>query len=159
MDISNELNRYWRLHDYSSLDKESLSTRVMALGTDQANLPGTRSQLVEILERHERGQICYDRYSDQQLEDLSRSIGWAVRPLADGLLWYWTHLRLIEALQEADDDGRVFGKILSLPAELRLQIYEHHFATYPETLVTPAQPPITRTCRLIRREALPLFYK
>ncbi|KAF2812576.1 uncharacterized protein BDZ99DRAFT_461239 [Mytilinidion resinicola] len=48
-------------------------------------------------------------------------------------------------------------RLLSLPAELRETIYLFSFSTRrPDSLQAPA---ITHTCRLLRAESLPLFYK
>ncbi|KAK1065610.1 hypothetical protein LTR12_000341 [Friedmanniomyces endolithicus] len=69
------------------------------------------------------------------------------------------------AFCEANGDGNALTKpsgILALPAEIRIQIYEHVFSaedvtgqvTMPGTSIFP---PLMRTCRLLRNEAVELY--
>ncbi|KAK5110762.1 hypothetical protein LTR62_005639 [Meristemomyces frigidus] len=68
-----------------------------------------------------------------------------------------TDKTLIAALRVADDQA-TFPNFTDLPTELRLHIYAIDFASLPP-LEAPAQPPLTQTCRLLRKEALPVFYE
>ncbi|KAK5679780.1 hypothetical protein LTS10_007728 [Elasticomyces elasticus] len=64
---------------------------------------------------------------------------------------------LVAALEQAD--GAWTFPLLDLPPELRLQVYDHHFATYKHLEGTNVVPlPVTAVCRQLRKEALPLFY-
>ena len=47
---------------------------------------------------------------------------------------------------------------MDLPPELRVEIYRLYFKSMPD-LEQPAQPPISRICRTVRRESLPIFYQ
>jgi hypothetical protein len=84
---------------------------------------------------------------------------------------------------EATDDASVFPSFEELPAELRLRVYCFSFQFFRhETLASSyiksgaryerraeisrdcdvfklPPPPIARVCRLLRQEALPLFYE
>ncbi|KAK4506799.1 hypothetical protein PRZ48_000532 [Zasmidium cellare] len=51
--------------------------------------------------------------------------------------------------------------LLSLPKELREQIYINSFLPLPTTTTKrphPSEPPLTRVSQVMRRESLPLFY-
>lgn len=65
--------------------------------------------------------------------------------------------KYIEWLEDADEQP-TFPRFMELPAELRELVYQHHFASYPEVLSSPCQPPISMVSKQIRRESLPLFY-
>lgn len=72
---------------------------------------------------------------------------------------------MVRALERADDDAR-FIRIMDLPAELRVRIYEyycldlgHWFGFGPGYVpLEHAQPPLTMVCRLMREESLKVFY-
>lgn len=58
------------------------------------------------------------------------------------------------------DAKRTFPRFTELPPELRVDVYEVHMARFTRTpLSCPTDPPITRASRLLRIEALPVFYK
>lgn len=59
---------------------------------------------------------------------------------------------------EERDDNEVFTRFLDLPPELRNRVYEYYNAPFSKGLVVPTQPPLARTCRIIRAEVLPVFY-
>ena len=90
--------------------------------------------------------------------------------------------QLIEILETADKSAQ-FPRMLELPAELRVRIYEYHFVWFaddhasrarsikdPGDTETPRddehrciyllhkQPPITKVCRILREESLDIFY-
>ena len=64
-------------------------------------------------------------------------------------------------LEEADDDLLV-ERMVDLPAELRVRICELHLAGlsngHAEVSLRHKQPPVTMVSRLLRQEALHLFY-
>lgn len=68
------------------------------------------------------------------------------------------HTRLVETL-EKDDDEPSFHKVMDLPAELRVRIYEFYIEDFPIALYKPTQPPLATISRHIRNEFLPVFYK
>ncbi|KXS95710.1 hypothetical protein AC578_10763 [Pseudocercospora eumusae] len=63
-------------------------------------------------------------------------------------------LGLIKLLGAADEDTNF--PLMDLSPELRSRIYEFHIASL-SIPPKPAQPPITKICRIVRREALPIF--
>jgi hypothetical protein len=59
---------------------------------------------------------------------------------------------------EQPDDEPSFARFLQLPPELTVMIYEYHIDSLGTIPSVHSQPPLTRTSRLVRQEALPLFY-
>jgi hypothetical protein len=62
------------------------------------------------------------------------------------------------AVLQAADDAFVFDKFFDLPPELRSTVYQKYCEDFPP-LALPHQPPLTLASRLLRREALPVFYE
>lgn len=156
---SSRSNNYWSLKTYTRANKQYLIRHLATLGYDKVHPSRTTAQLNEILHRHKRGQVCYDQYTDQKLVDLSRGTAWAVKAKTDGTLPHATRLRVVNSLQHADNRGSTFDRFLSLPPELRVKVYEHYVARFPKKMVAAVNPPLARTCRLIRQESLLVFYK
>jgi hypothetical protein len=84
--------------------------------------------------------------------------------------WAQSWPSLVTALMAADKEKKFF-KLFELPAELRKAIYSYYICdfgttedrsedgnTSKEALVTPAQPPLTKVSRQVRKETLPIFY-
>ena len=62
------------------------------------------------------------------------------------------------------DDIATKTSLLTIPPELRLEIYEHYFAAFEfdfnaseESAPSDFQPPLLHTCKLIQKEALPIY--
>ena len=68
------------------------------------------------------------------------------------------HSTLIEALERADETLN-FTRYLDLPPELRSFVYELYVAEFPCALGPCSQPPLAKTCKIIRKEMLPIFYR
>lgn len=69
-------------------------------------------------------------------------------------------IKHIEANSEERKLARVF-RILDLPVDVRLMIYEHTFQEKPNdehVLAVTATPKVARVCKTFRAEALPLFF-
>jgi hypothetical protein len=67
---------------------------------------------------------------------------------------------LVDLLLTADQEI-TFPKFMDLPAELRVKVEEYYIAGLQEkcdALLCPAQPPLARTCKMMMKEVLPLFY-
>jgi hypothetical protein len=62
------------------------------------------------------------------------------------------------AVLQAADDASVFDMFFDLPPELRTIVYQKYYEGFPP-LVLPHQPPLTLASRLLRAEALPIFYE
>lgn len=98
-----------------------------------------------------RGLISYDQCSIAELQKfaIDRSIQ----------RWFPTppnRRALITKLERAND-AATFDPFEDLPPELRTRIYKLYFESL-ELPALPAQPPLTEVSRLVRKEALPLFY-
>lgn len=57
------------------------------------------------------------------------------------------------------NDATSFATLLQLPPELRVMVYEEHFKDFGTVPSTHYQPDLALTSRLLRQEALPLFYQ
>lgn len=160
MTISNELDKYWRLDTYDDTKKSQVFERVKAIGYMRARKTFPKSCLVALLQQHDRGFICYDKFSQLELQQFARN-----RKLPrhghhrDGFHTTGFEIRrlLISDLEKSDRQC-TFPRFLELPAELRNLIYGYYVAGFPDTLRLPIKPPLSRTCKLLRQEVLPVFY-
>lgn len=110
-----------------------------------------RERTIEVLHRFERGLLAYDRSSKSELRVFVRNRG-----LQDTIPATTLKPKML-ALLEAADNAATFDRFLELPPELRLRVYELHFDSFGLVDIAE-QPPIAMVSRIIRREALPLFY-
>lgn len=106
------------------------------------------------LKRTDMGLLSYVDCTNNELRDFIRSRGVDKQSIRGKL---GQREELLRALEYQDYHPK-FEKFTSLPSELRTQIYEYYFAGFQKRAHAPQQPPLTLTCRLIRDEALPLFY-
>lgn len=111
-----------------------------------------RDRVMNLLYRAERGLLSYGYYTKANLQVFVED-----RRLQDTIPATATKSEMIAGLEKADDDA-TFSRFVELPPELRVRIYEYHFHTFG-SVDTPAQPPVTLVSRLLREEALPLFYE
>ncbi len=110
-----------------------------------------RSDRVQALaDRFLQALMSYDGCSNGELTAFCKSRGIVTKTTQA------KEAELVQALEDADIDLR-FEKFSDLPAELRVRIYKLHFDSLAGTGVGE-QPPITRVSRLLRKEALPVFY-
>lgn len=141
-----QFNEYWELASYKGISTCQLAAKASTLGYADHT---TRPTLVKIMHRAEKQLVCYDACTTQELQKFAR---------ARRLPGSWKRSLLERRLKAADGEA-TFPRFLDLPAELRNRVYQMYVAEFPvEGLRTPAQPPITRCCRLLRQEALPVFY-
>ena len=105
----------------------------------------------ELIRRAERGLLSYEGCRIQELRTFARN-----RHI-DLQLSLLNKKELVQVLEEADE-AATFRRFLDLPPELRTHIYTLHFLSF-EILDSPAPPPIAQVSRLVRNEALPLFYR
>lgn len=111
-----------------------------------------KERAMELLHRHERDLLNYYHCSKAELQSFAASRGLQkAQPLPSG------KSDLVDLLEQADDDAS-FTKLLDLPPELRVRIYELHFEALP-SIHTPVQPPLVQASKLIREESLPVFYQ
>lgn len=162
---------YWHIVDarWSGDRKAELQGEL-----DHRNVPykasAARPRLVELNERLERGLYCgYDGCTNRELAAFLKQRGGRTTPRTP------KREVLISTLEKMDEDA-TFHKFEDLPAEIRLRIYAAHFdwiasnkkddedltddvQDYECTLDFPNPPPITQVNKLLRQEALPLFFQ
>ncbi|KAK5717464.1 hypothetical protein LTR17_016078 [Elasticomyces elasticus] len=145
------VQEYWKLENHSRKTAGEAKRELIKRGFFTQKSIG-KERCVALLGRADRSYLSYGKYEGTELRRFcgSRSLNIAAVSTA-------SKADLVAALEQADDAWTF--PLLDLPPELRLQIYDHHFATYKHleaTNVVP--PPVTTVCRQLRKEALPLFY-
>ncbi|KAF7185352.1 hypothetical protein HII31_13331 [Pseudocercospora fuligena] len=161
---------YWHLKVPGSVAdlKTSLDSRGLSYLKSS-----NKATLTEIHIRKQCGLLDYQQCDIDELSGFCITRGLLPLPKLEGKNKRQRKKVLIQHLQDADDSS-TFNKFLDLPPELRVNIYEFYFqdlqASIPNLLlgtpnvsdwspdVAKTQPPITITSRLIRKEALPVFY-
>lgn len=162
---------YWKITKYSFAAKygdliykasEQKRIAIEYLQECDIDVPSktTLERLVNLISRSERGLLHYASHDAKVLKDFA-----AARLLERPKNGRLTTKALIGMLEQADDDAR-FTRMLELPAELRVRIYEYYcldlgqcFAAGPGYVpFQHRQPPLTLVCRLIRQESLQVFY-
>lgn len=152
---------YWYIHvPHSGRDvKADLDT----WGRDYLK-SHNKEKLWDIHCRRQRGLLNYSKYDVEELRGFCTSRGLKL-PKAGKNKRQNKNLLIIH-LDAADDDA-TFDKFLDLPPELRVIIFEWHFRDiapsgrenyYLAETIIRAQPPITRTSPLIRKEAIDVWY-
>ncbi|KAK4976823.1 hypothetical protein LTR42_002868 [Elasticomyces elasticus] len=145
-----EYDKYWRVDNYS-LSAERMRNFVKKHGFPSS---GGRAKLAFYISRIQRGQLYYQHCNDRELRTFVKDRKITV-PEGTKL----TSKRTCVDLLEADDKERTLHGFMDLPPELRVTIYERYMATNPQNLRCPVQPPVTRASRLLRTEALSVFYE
>lgn len=143
---------YWKL---SCIQHHTIQTAEEALRdlNFEFSASANKARLLKLLHRAERGSLSYDTCSEREL----------LRFIKDRKLTGLPHERnagkgrLISFLEQADDYA-TFNSFVSLPVELRMVVYDHHFASLP-IVALPVQPPVSMVSRLLRKETLPAFYQ
>ena len=109
----------------------------------------SRERLVALLNRSDRGLLSYERCPVSELRQfcVDRKL---VKKQRAG------KAELAAALEQADDDPE-FHCFSDLAPELRLIVYGHYLESI-EQGTAPTQPPLARVSRMLREEALPVFY-
>lgn len=148
-------DNYWRIYDGKSRLKHNHLCKLTDAGY-KVNDKTSIEELRALQQHHDRGGLCYGQCSDDEVQKFMSDRNIHVKK-ATKRTW---RSQTIKALMAADANAH-FDRFHQLPPELRTRIYGMHFAEIcpPErTLSEPSQPPITRANRLLRAEALPLFY-
>lgn len=161
---------YWELPVYSFPrvmvgEKKHLAWAILRkrgiLAPDETEV--TLNRLLKLLERSDRGLLYYDNYSLEELKSFvdGRGLTYPSRSRR-------TKKTVIAMLELADDEPR-FERLLDLPAELRVHVYEVYFARLSQLAnfkdgrnripFYHQQPPVTRVSRLLRQETLNMFYE
>ena len=142
---------YWRLRDRSPATKDTLRKILQREGYDLKKSQ-TWSELFTLTQRVDLGYLCYDACLLDELKKFAVDRSLMEAKKAPTKRW------LVNTLMHADEH-RTFFAFLELPAELRKRVYELYVSAFQDQeLYMPTQPPLARTCSLLRREALPVFY-
>ncbi|KAK3647899.1 hypothetical protein LTR56_007873 [Elasticomyces elasticus] len=145
------VREYWKLEDHSRKTAGEAKRELIKRGFFTQKSIG-KERCIALLGRADRGYLSYEKYDETELRRFceSRSLSIAAESTT-------SKADLVAVLEQADDTWTF--PLLDLPPELRLQIYDHHFAIYNHLEVTNVvPPPVTAVCRQLRNEALPLFY-
>ncbi|KAK5171377.1 uncharacterized protein LTR77_004521 [Saxophila tyrrhenica] len=112
----------------------------------------THAQLLELVHANVHEYIEFRKIRLSKLERFAHARGLELPEEA-------TKDALVPVLIKADNE-RQFSKIFDLPPELRVLIEEFHLSDFARRwgLLCLNQPPLARTCRLLRNDVLPLFY-
>lgn len=151
---THEYNEYWTLSRHDRPKKEELLQIVKEQGRIVTRYT-LKWQAVEMQNLTDRGFLPYESEAIS-VEELMRFIRNRGLPLPDTPE---ADRAACVKILEAADENQSFPRFTELPPELRERIYKLYLAEMPEVLLFPAQPPLTRTCKLLRHEALPLFYQ
>lgn len=150
---------YWKLptHRFPFIvrgEKEHPARKALLERGVFAPHKATLGRLLKLLERSDRNLLYYGSCSIEELQLFVKARG-AQYPKRNR-----TRQETLIALLEKIDDNARFEKMLDLPAELRVYIYEFYFAGLSHgTGLVPVrpQPPLMMVCRLLRREASDIF--
>ncbi|KAK4901638.1 hypothetical protein LTR27_001410 [Elasticomyces elasticus] len=154
-------NTYWTLDPYNNINMIQLKERLATLDERTTNIKFCRRTLEIYMQRIDRDLLRYDLYEADELLDFAAARRITVRDYVTEDTKPATlrrnHAILVEQLWHADDNATFpFEKLLP---ELRVKVYDMYIDGFSKTLTTPAQPPLARTCRLMRSEILPIFYR
>ncbi|KAF7186775.1 hypothetical protein HII31_11872 [Pseudocercospora fuligena] len=146
---------YWRLsalHDYESITKKNLMAALKADGYDFL-AAASKQVMVEQSMRVQCGQLRYESCTREELLKFVKD-----KKVEDVQPDHRSIQHFAFRLRQAD--GKRTFRYLHLPAELRERIAKYYLREFGDrTLTCPTQPPLARTCKLLRREVLPLFYQ
>lgn len=158
----NPSTEYWKLKNPAQIDKFPRYSRKLYSSYLTTSLRDPEHvytkhaplRLRFLAARAERGLPIYDSCSKEELRNFATSR--SLIPAVSTTYPSEGRADLIALLEKTDDQAEFpFEK---LPAELRVAVYGFYLQDLPNGKASPAQPPITRVSKLIRQEALPLFY-
>ncbi|PIA91566.1 hypothetical protein CB0940_09041 [Cercospora beticola] len=147
------LDSYWRLDSYKNVSSGTLVNALRDAG--DSNHPLHWLSKVSLRARYQRvirRLLCYDACSIGELRIFVQARGLEVETHRE------KERTSLERALEKGDTELSFHRIMDLPAELRLNIYEFYICDFSEELHEPTQPPLARTNQQIRKEFLPVFY-
>jgi hypothetical protein len=153
---------YWKLDTGNDLTihglRAALAERNFTILTS-----GNNTRRRALYARAQRGLMSYEGMPTRELRRYATQRGVKIIYVPKA-----TRITIKAQLEQADEDA-TFDRFAELPPELRKIIFQHHFDSFPTTekpknrtqeqkWKNKTQPPITQVSRLIRSEALPLFY-
>ncbi|KAK4549770.1 hypothetical protein LTR36_005071 [Oleoguttula mirabilis] len=145
----------WKLSCHRDLTAKEMREELEARGYHVGSIMD-KDRLREHLRRSDLGLMSYYKCTNEELRQLIEARQIDISSYTDkhriGPRQDLTH-----SLDRADMHPKFHG-FTKLPAELRNQIYGYHLADFQKSIYAPSQPPLSKTCRLIRQEFIPLFY-
>ncbi|KAM3421625.1 hypothetical protein BST61_g2011 [Cercospora zeina] len=165
---------YWKLVDPRSISEEDLKSYLRRKNVSTRDLKDRKSLERSHL-RAQQGLPDYHNCNSVELKKICQARGLLPTLKADQLPCERPEVDKIKLLQEADQT-QTLDRFLELPPELRLMIYEQHFADICERtseqepipgscrgdeiegMLLP-EPPLTKACRMIRQESLSIWYR
>lgn len=162
------LKDYWKLYDHgqaialcrrASKKEREKEKRFLKANLDKKDFAypedSSRARLIYLNIRADRYLMSYGKRPIAELRAFvtQRKLG---RDVARDM----REDQLVQLLEQGDEQ-QTFPKFLTLPAEIRVLVYNFHIADVtrlqtPENYISP--PPITRVSRQARAESLPIFY-
>ncbi|TKA70254.1 hypothetical protein B0A55_07762 [Friedmanniomyces simplex] len=146
---------YWKIDLYNGTAKEMrawLEDRHYQVGAFKE-----KDRLDQCILRSKLGRISYYKHTNAELRNLI-----AIRKIdtsAPSMQHYRGNTKeKLLALLDYEDEHPKFERFLQLPPELRNKVYAYHYADFRDRIYAPSQPPLSRICRQLRRESLPMFY-
>ncbi|KAK4958077.1 hypothetical protein LTR10_004502 [Elasticomyces elasticus] len=114
------------------------------------------ARLQECVRRAQLGLMSYHKLTNDELRGLIT----ARRIDASGYMTRHNRGTREELLRSLDyeDMHPLFLRFLNLPPELRNRVYGYYYAEFRQPIYAPSQPPLSRVCRQLREESLPMFY-
>ncbi|KAK5701932.1 hypothetical protein LTR97_004750 [Elasticomyces elasticus] len=143
-----KFDKYWRFNKIKNMSKEEL--RLLADNAGYPTQAYTKTALQKYAERVERSLLCYYKCSNEELQQFAQERGIAAPAGA------FQRSKFITTLESADQQT-TFERFMDLAPELRISVYEYYLAGLPKVLYCPVQPPLSRICRRIRTEIMPMF--
>lgn len=153
---------YWKLKNHADTNKSAGYTNkshmqyLKNLSNDPDRLYNKHDslRLRKLAVRAERGLLIYDPCSTEDLRGFAQSrhldLPTKIPPGRAG------KAVLIALLEDADEKATF--PLEKLPTELRLAVYGSYLEDLKFENTSPTQPPITQISKIVRKEALPLFY-
>jgi hypothetical protein len=178
------LNKYWKNDCDAVIASPSTKTSLINHIRSSGDKVDGRTNIAELrrLVRLQHHHTNYKAFTRQELKTSAVQRGLIS---ADDLQGYQSPSgqKLAELLLTADQEG-TFPRFMGLPAEIRVMVEEFYVAglqkgmilmnkspplsqtsansctlvSAGEALFSPAQPPLARTSKMMRKEVLPLFY-
>lgn len=166
MTIKPQYDSYWRLPKYESARNPALRVK-LPYGRSRQMSDEEYQALMKRNMSTDRGLIIYEDCTDAELKKFVE--GRLLKPMESPFgasdlprddikdLRQWWRDGLIRRLTASDDSPK-FSKFVNLSPELRRRVYKFYIDSFPLVLYYPSQPPLTRASRLLRNEALSMFY-
>ncbi|KAK3632393.1 hypothetical protein LTR56_016407 [Elasticomyces elasticus] len=153
-------DRYWCLDKYNNINMSVMKARLQALDGQKTGIPFSRQKLVDYMQRIDRGLLRYDLCETNELLRFAATRHIAIHGYtmnnSKAVTVRRNHAALVNQLRRADDQATF--PLTRLPPELRVRVYELYLRDFRIVLKAPTQPPLARTCRMLREEVLPTFY-